>query len=140
LAAHAKNEVRQARRQQREAEDEACLFNAAHAVAKGSEDVALPASHGADPQLRRAAINAHVARQVVLLMGSLLGPAYRPGVPPPGMTYAVEVLPSAVLGPSAGKGLVVRGACRPGDVVAFYPGTVYTPAEVGRAAVVDLLL
>jgi len=132
VAAHARNEVRQARRQQRETEDEACLFNAAHAAAKGSEDVDLPASHGADRQLRRAAIDAHVARQVALLMGSLLGPAYRPGVPPPGMSYAVDVQPSVALGPEAGRGLIVRGACQPGDVVAFYPGTVYTPAEVAE--------
>ena len=112
----------------RRLEDEACLFNAAWSAAKGSADVRLPASAGTDPSERTKAIDTHVARQVALLVGSLTGPGYKPGVPPPGLSYAVEVAPSSLDG--AGKGLRLRSVAHAGDVIAFYPGTVYTADEV----------
>ena len=69
---HALDEVRHARRKEREGEDEACLFNAAHEAASDTSD-AFPAALGQDPVSRRHAIDTHIARQVALLMGSLVG-------------------------------------------------------------------
>ena len=119
-----------ARKKAREAEDEACLFNAAWGASQDTLD-AFPARLGQDPAARKHAIDTHVARQVALLLGSLSGPGarYRPGVPPPGLEYAVEVVTSPTV-PEAGRGLVVRGRAKAGDLIGFYPGTVYTAPEL----------
>jgi hypothetical protein len=69
---HAIDEVRHARRKERETEDEACLFNAAHEAACDTTD-SFSAALGKDPSTRRRAIDIHIARQVALLMGSLAG-------------------------------------------------------------------
>ncbi len=58
-----------------------------------------------------------------------LGPRFRAGTPPPGLSYALEVKPS-VEAQGAGNGLIIKGSARAGDLIAFYPGTVYRPTEV----------
>ena len=177
VTAYAQDEVRRARRRAREEEDEACLFNAAWRAARGTVDALdLSAPEFETREGRRRAIDVHVARQVALLMGSLLGPLghqqLQPGVPPPGMSYAIEVGPSTIpdaddydgaavaaavealakervekegedsiddddrtklamaVPGGAGRGLVIRGRAAAGDVIAFYPGTVYRSEDV----------
>ena len=176
VRSYAQDEVRRARRRQREEEDEICLFNAAWRAAHGTVDAFDASVEGASCEKRRRAIDTHIARQVALLFGSMLNPlGITPGVPPAGMAYAIEVGPSIIpdaneMDPAAiaeataamakregagakagvavgkeddvdehlamavpggaGRGLIIRGHASAGDVVAFYPGTVYRSEDV----------
>jgi hypothetical protein len=57
-----------------------------------------------------------------------MSPGYRMGVPPPGLTYSIDVQDSTI--DNAGRGLFIRGKVMPGDIIAFYPGTVYTSQDI----------
>lgn len=128
-------EVHKARRKQREEQDEASLFNSAFHSARDSPQP-VDAAAGADPMTRRRVIDMHVATQVATVMGSLINPETRAGVPSGGMTYSVGV-DESTMGPGAGRGLVLRGEARPGDLIAFYPGTVYTTRDIRWAGGYD---
>eukprot|EP00118_Oscarella_pearsei_P010726 m.67611 g.67611 ORF g.67611 m.67611 type:complete len:275 (+) comp35456_c0_seq4:67-891(+) len=48
------------------------------------------------------------------------------------LPFSLEVRPSSICHPKAGKGVFVNGHAVPGSVVALFPGTVYLPTHINQ--------
>ena len=119
IAAH--REVRVARRQHREAQDEINLYNSC--IMEGT----LPASNPEDKNLRKMVINNWVDHQVKSFMKDLSTGMQRPSI----ANHDLVVSQSATCPDGLGEGLFVANGNIPrGSIVAFYPGATYTTDEV----------
>ena len=119
VAAH--REVRIARRQHREAQDEINLYNSS--IIEGT----LPASNPEDKNLRKIVINNWVDHQVKSFMKDLSNGMQRPSI----AKHDLVVSQSVTCPDGFGEGLFVANGNIPrGSIVAFYPGATYTANEV----------